>query len=206
MMRLLRNALAVAGLLVLVIIGTPLVPWAVARCAAPWGNDEGPVLVVLGGDMLVPGTGPDATLGTDTYLRCVMAALLARRNPYRYIVVTGAWGVSAGMERFLVCHGVDRDRILQENAARSTYENAQFTKRILQSIYGNSLPRIVLLTSDFHSRRAWRTFEHAGFDVSAVPAPDLIKRCSTRSFRLEAFQTLAVELAALAFYELKGYA
>lgn len=205
-MRLIRNALALFGAFILLILCTPLVKWAVERFAAPWGRDNGPVLVVLGGNMIVPGNGPDATLGADTYLRCMMAAILARQVPYRYIIVTGAWGLAPGMQRFLACHGIDPSRILQENAARSTYENALFSKRILVSIYGKNLPHVVVLTSDFHSRRALLTFQHAGFDASAVPAPDLIKRCAAPAFRVEGFQTLAVELVALAVYELEGYA
>jgi uncharacterized SAM-binding protein YcdF (DUF218 family) len=146
-------------------------------------------------------------LGYDTYLRCVMAVWMARQVKYRYIVVTGAWGLSQSMERFLISQGVPKELILQENAAESTHENAVFTKRILARVYGGNLPRIVVLTSDFHSRRALLTFQRAGFiHCSAIPAPDVIKRCSTRAYRLHGAETVAIELFALAYYKLKGYA
>lgn len=206
-MRRVRNALAAIGALILLIVFTPVVEWGTRLLAAPWGNEQAEVLVVLGGDMLIPGDGPDATLGTDTYLRCTQAAVLARQVPYRHIVVTGAWGLAHSMKRFLVTQGIDARRILEENAARSTFENAQYTRRILSAIYGHDgIPRVVVLTSDFHSRRALATFRRAGFQADVLPAPDLIKRCSTRAFRLEGAERLAIELAALASYKWKGYA
>ncbi len=133
MIRAVRIALLTIAVCVLVILFTPIVKWTTEKMSAPWELDNGPVLIVLGGDMLIPGTGPNATLGFDTYLRCVMASLMAHRVQYRYIVVTGAWGLSQSMQRFLVSQGVDASRVLEETAARTTYENAVFTKRILTS-------------------------------------------------------------------------
>jgi uncharacterized SAM-binding protein YcdF (DUF218 family) len=156
--------------------------------------------------MLIPGTGPNATFGYDTYLRCVTAALVARTGHYRYIIVSGGDGLSQSMQRFLVSQGIDRDRILQENAAQTTYENALFTKRILSGLHPGHLPRVVVLTSDIHSRRARLTFQRAGFDAASVPAADVIKRCSTMFYRLEGAATIAIEVVKLASYKVKGYA
>lgn len=201
------HILAAIGALVLLITFTPIVPGIVQLTEPDWYGGNGEVLVVLGGSMLVSGTGPQATLGYDTYLRSTYAAWILQSEKFQYVVVTGAGGLAEGMARLLVQNGVDPHSILTERNAESTYQNAIFTRRILQAQYqGRPLPPVVVLTSDYHAWRALLTFHHCGFRAQAIPIPDLIKRSSLRTFRLTGTQYLLSEWIKDAFYLLSGKA
>ena len=70
-------------------------------------------------------------------------------------------------------------RVLVDEAARTTYENALFSARII-SEFGPS--RWLLVTSAFHMPRAIGAFRHQGIDVNAWPifdpmeSPPTVKR------------------------------
>lgn len=196
--------LAFLGASLLFITFTPLVP-AVVRATEPeWFDGHADVLVVLGGSMLVPGPGPRATLGYDTYLRCTFALWILQERKFQHVVVTGGGGLGESMARFLVQNGIDSRTILVERSAGSTYENALFTRRILQTVYRGTPPSVVVLTSDYHAWRARLTFRHCGLNAQAIPAPDVIKRSSLRSFRLTGAEYLLSEWAKDIFYLLSG--
>jgi len=200
-----RAGLAVIGGLLLVVTFTPVVKWAASSLQQDWYDGDAGALIVLGGSMLLPGTGPDATMGQDTYLRCVYAAWACTSHHYKYVVVTGSEGLAQAMAHFLVDHGVPADKILQETAATSTSENAAFSKKILNQVYAESrLPPIVVLTSDYHSWRALRTFRRAGFQAYVIAVPDVIKRSSQFSYRWAGFITLVNESGKIAYYCLSG--
>jgi uncharacterized SAM-binding protein YcdF (DUF218 family) len=197
--------LAFVGACLLVITLTPVVPSIVGVTEPEWFDGQADVLVVLGGSMLIPGPGPRATLGYDTYLRCTFALWILQERKFQYVVVTGGGGLGETMGRFLVQNGIDSRKILVERSAGSTYENALFTRRILQTQYGGKLPRVAVLTSDYHAWRARLTFRHCGFnDAQAIPAPDVIKRSSERTFRLTGAEYLLSEWAKDVFYALSG--
>lgn len=199
--------LACVGALLLVITFTPVVPIMVQATEPEWSDGSGDVLVVLGGSMLTSGPEPVATLGYDTYLRCVFAAWVLRERKFQYVVVTGWGGLGETMARFLVQNGVDPRTVLVERSAESTYENALFTRRILQAQYrGKPLPSVVVLTSDYHAWRARLTFRHLGFRAQAIPAPDVIKRSSQRTFRLSGAEYVLSEWAKDIFYFVTGKA
>lgn len=201
-------ALASVGMALLIITLTPLLPFAVQITEPEWADSRSGVLVVLGGSMLVSGTGPGATLGYDTYLRCVFALLTLQERKFDQVVVTGGGGLGEAMARFLIQNGIDPRIILIERSAESTYENALFTRRILQTHYrGKPLPTVVVLTSDYHAWRARETFRHIGFsNAQVIPAPDVIKRCSLRTFRLTGAEYVLSEWAKDVFYFATGKA
>ena len=88
-------------------------------------------------------------------------------------------------------------------SARAT--KALYTKRILERHYGRSrLPQVVVLTSDYHSWRARRTFEHCGLETAMIPIPDVIKRSSSLSFRWTGTLLLLSEVAKDLFYLATG--
>lgn len=200
-------ALALLGALLLSVTFTPIVPLAVEAMEPEWYDGNGDVLVVLGGSMLVSGTGPQATLGYDTYLRCTYAAWILKTRQFRRTVVTGGDGQAEAMAKFLIQNGVNPQSILAERSAQSTYENALFTRRILESQFGaKPLPKIVILTSDYHAWRARLTFKHCGLPVETIPIPDVIKRSSLRSFRLTGAITILSEWTKDIFYIISGRA
>lgn len=200
-------ALSIIGALFLLITFTPLVPLTAEATEPDWYEGNGQVLVVLGGSMLVSGTGPQATLGYDTYLRCTYASWILQTRRFPFVVVTGGDGLAQAMAKFLVQNGVDARSILTERSAMTTFQNAVFTHRILEAqFYGRQLPEIVILTSDYHAWRALRTFKHCGFRARTIPIPDLIKRSSSRAFRLTGALTLFSEWAKDIVYTASGRA
>lgn len=65
--------------------------------------------------------------------------------------------------------GVCRDKILLFPSARNTEEEADCIYKMLSQIITGRSPRVLLVTSAWHMRRAKLLFEKAGFNV--VPAP-----------------------------------
>jgi uncharacterized SAM-binding protein YcdF (DUF218 family) len=132
-------------------------------------------VIVLGGGLegainLVRG-GYELNSGGD---RFVEAAVLARRYPEARIVISGGNG-SLVLEgegdadtapRLLEALGVDRGRLVLENQSRDTFENAVFTRRMVEPAEGETW---LLVTSAFHMPRSMALFRKAGFDV--VPWP-----------------------------------
>ncbi len=203
--RLCIGCLAALGVFVLLVTFTPVVKLTASAIAQDWFDGNGEVLVVLGGSMLVPGPSSNATLGEDTYLRCVYASWILKTQHFHHVVVTGGEGMAQAMATFLVDRGVPPDLILTENAAMSTYQNALYTKRILERQYGwGYVPQVTVLTSDYHSWRARRTFEHCGMRVKTIPIPDVIKRSGYLPFRWTGAMTLLDEFLKDAYYVASG--
>jgi uncharacterized SAM-binding protein YcdF (DUF218 family) len=203
--RLCTRCLAALGLFLLVVTFTPVVKLAASAIAQDWFDGNGEVLVVLGGSMLVSGTSSNATLGEDTYLRCIYASWILKTQHYHHVVVTGGEGMAQAMAALLAHHGVPPGSILTENAAMSTYQNALYTKLILERQYGwGYVPQVTVLTSDYHSWRARRTFEHCGMHVNTIPIPDVIKRSGYLPFRWTGAMTLLDEFLKDAYYVATG--
>lgn len=107
--------------------------------------------------------------------RFVEAAILARRYKQARVVVTGGNG-SLTLEgegdgdtapRLLTALGVEPERLVLERRSRNTYENAVFTRELVQPQNGEIW---LLVTSAFHMPRAVGLFRKTGFDVVPWPA------------------------------------
>lgn len=97
----------------------------------------------------------------------------ARVLPGAKVVFTGGVGslfedVDAGssVRDYLVDAGIAADRIVVETKSRNTYENAVFTRDLLQP---KPVDRWLLVTSAYHMPRAVGAFRKAGFNI--VPFP-----------------------------------
>ena len=106
--------------------------------------------------------------------RFVEAAALALRYPEARLLVSGGAdalilegeGDGETAPRLLEALGVDRARLLLDNEARNTEENALFSKRLADPQEGETW---LLVTSAFHMPRSVGLFRKAGFPV--VPWP-----------------------------------
>ncbi|MCT7375665.1 YdcF family protein [Chelativorans salis] len=160
--------------------------------AGPLGEVDG--IIVLGGGFegainLVRG-GYELNASGD---RFVEAAVLARRYPGARLVISGGSGsvFLAGegdadtAPRLLTALGVAPGRIEMENRSRDTYENAQFSKRLVAPQPGETW---LLVTSAFHMPRAVGAFRQADFPV--VPWPVDYKTSGTERFGLAADNVL----------------
>ncbi|MET3792676.1 YdcF family protein [Aquamicrobium terrae] len=139
-------------------------PAQVAGIIVLGGGFEGGVNLVRGGYEL-----------NSSGDRFVEAAVLARRYPQARVVVTGGSG-SLMLEgegdgdtapRLLTALGVEPGRLVLENRSRNTYENAVFTREMVDSKAGETW---LLVTSAFHMPRSVALFRKAGFDVVPWPA------------------------------------
>lgn len=193
--RWLKGILAWVGLLFLLVVFTPFVSWYAEKLAQPWADPPGDVVIVL--SAAEPNSG---VMDISTYWRCFMVIVYYRERPYRRIVVSGK-GSAPGMRDFLVLNGIPADRILVENEAADTHENAIFTARLLAGESG----RIVLLTSDIHLYRARRAFEKAGLKVIATPVGDVIKRAAEYSMRPALFVEEIQESLRIVYYRYRGW-
>jgi uncharacterized SAM-binding protein YcdF (DUF218 family) len=200
-----RNGALAFVVLYLIVTFTPVVKWLVSAMDQDWADGDGEVLVVLSGSMLVGGSGPDATLGSSTYLRCVYASWILRQHSFHTIVVTGTDGAAAAMARFLEQQGVPAGSILQEPRAASTWENAVYTRDLLNDHYRTATPPpVVVLTSDYHSWRARRVFQKAGLSTKTIAIPDALKQVNSPLNRWNIFLALLSEWAKDLDYALQG--
>ncbi|MCP5364684.1 MAG: YdcF family protein [Hyphomicrobiales bacterium] len=106
--------------------------------------------------------------------RYIVALELARRYPKAQLVITGG-DTRAGqplgdgeslIERLLVDLGLDRSRLVIEGDSVNTYENAVFSKRLIQPRPDQSW---LLITSAHHMPRAVGVFRHAGWTIHPYP-------------------------------------
>lgn len=106
--------------------------------------------------------------------RLTEARRLASLLPRAKVVFTGGAGglvladraAAAEVGDWLAAAGVSRDRIVLEDASRTTWENATLTRALLRPEPGQ---RYLLVTSAHHMPRAIGVFRRAGFDVVAYP-------------------------------------
>ncbi len=110
-------------------------------------------IVVLGAQ--VQGDEPSLTLKK----RLDKTLAFLQEHPDKTVIVSGGQGPdeahteAAVMARYLIAHGVDAERILEETRASNTRENLQFSA-ILAAQRGIDTSRVLLVTSDFHMCRA----------------------------------------------------
>ena len=108
--------------------------------------------------------------------------------------------------------GVRQEDILLENASRNTYENALFSKQLLDNQHFTN-PKTLLITSAYHTPRALGCFKKEGFDVQPFPAHFIGEKPSWRtsswltpeSRSFSNWETILKEWVGYVVYRLKGY-
>jgi len=170
-------------------------PWTNAL-TSPWSQSGGDTLVVLGAEQVAGNM-----LGLGSYWRSVYAVYEWRTGSYRQILFSGAAGTAEAMRDFAVAQGVPASATRLETRSYSTREQALYVSELLRGSRG----RVVLLTSDFHSLRAYRTFVKCGLDVRPIPVPDAGKRVGTLSARWNVFLDLSLETTKFLWYRFQGW-
>ena len=131
-------------------------------------------IVVLGGatrSISPPRVMPDLNEHGD---RILYAAKLYKEGKAPLIVLSGgriewygeAESEAIDMARILQLTGVPSEAIVLEGESLNTYENAVFTKKILDE---KGIKKVLLVTSAFHTPRSLKIFERQG--IEAIPAP-----------------------------------
>lgn len=142
-----------------------------------WQDNSRPPdgIVVLGGAIDADSTVTRGSLEVDSSAERVFAMLrLARKYPSARIVFSGGSGsIVQGREleapiagALLAEFGIAPDRVVLEAKSRTTWENAVFTRDLVQP---KANERWILVTSAFHMPRSVGAFRRAGFDVEAYP-------------------------------------
>ncbi len=132
--------------------------------------------------IIVLGGGVDETLSrargtvelSEAGGRMTEAAALARRFPNARLVFTGGTAALRGSDvtksdiarRLFLALGLEESRLTFEDKSRNTYENAEFTKQLVNPKPGETW---VLVTSAYHMPRSVGIFRKSNFPVTPYP-------------------------------------
>lgn len=115
-------------------------------------SDSSTMIVVLGG-----GLDESGRVHPELARRLQGGLELARQHPSAKVLVTGGntgygYNEAEAMRNWLVRHGLDPQRIIEENNAWSTVSNAWYSAQVLHS--AQSFPTsLVVVTSNYHVHR-----------------------------------------------------
>lgn len=140
---------------------------------APAAEDT--IVVLGGGHVLEDDAGQRIRLGNTTLARCTYALQLYRSAGRCRIVLSGGKvdpsepgpSLAEVMRDYLVQCGVAEEDLVAEGRSASTYENALFTRELLDSQPPEQ--RVFLVTSASHMWRSELCFRRLGVEV--IPAP-----------------------------------
>ena len=99
---------------------------------------------------------PDGSMRGELYDRLEVALASAQKYPNAYILCTGGGSSKTEAEqmaRWLKKQGISKDRIIIENKAKSTIENAQYGCAMLYRDYPQ-IRNLAVVTSDYHIYRS----------------------------------------------------
>lgn len=125
------------------------------------------VLIVLGAKVK-PGGVPSLSLKN----RLEVAADYLHKYPHVTVIVSGGQGhdedrtEASVMRDYLIDKGIEANRIIEEDASTSTYENLKFSKELL----AQDVTNITIVSNDFHLRRASFLAEQLGLEADVLPA------------------------------------
>jgi uncharacterized SAM-binding protein YcdF (DUF218 family) len=132
-------------------------------------------IIVLGGAMeedITLARKSSALLASSS--RLTEAVVLLRRYPQARLIFTGGsaslhptdLSEADGARDFWLSLGIPADRMTFERKSKNTWENAIYTRDILQPKPGETW---LLVTSAWHMPRSMGIFRRAGFNVTAYP-------------------------------------
>ena len=200
-----RLAGAVVGVLgaYLLLFQTPLV-WGLAtplRLSAPPQRVD--AVVVFAG-----GVGESGKAGGGYQERVKHAVELYRAGFASHLVFSSGYAFAFReaevMRDLAVTHGVPAAAITLETRAANTYENVVRSRDILMA---NRWPRILLVSSPYHMRRASLTWRRVAPEITVVPAPVPQSQFYQSAWgpSLEQVSAILHEYRALAYYRWKGW-
>lgn len=133
--------------------------------------------IVLTGVTNINKTADDRTFFDKGADRATHAVQLYKEGKIKRILITGGQGFRPRnnqkeailLANFMITAGVPERDIIIEDEAKNTWENALFTKRILEKRRENPNQRFLLITSAFHMKRAEGCFRKIGLQVDPYP-------------------------------------
>jgi len=124
------------------------------------------------------------------------------------IIVTGGvvkgqnYTESSFMREYAEFLGASSEDITEEGKSKSTYDNAVYSLHIMDE---SSWQTALVVTSDFHTKRACRVFEELEAEIICIPTPpdSGFKKDGFR--RLINAQSIFREYLAIVYYYIRGY-
>jgi uncharacterized SAM-binding protein YcdF (DUF218 family) len=156
---------------------------------------EAEAIILLGGSTRVP-TPPRNTVEiTEAGDRVLYAAHLYKEGKAPLIIATGGritWLDNAppeadSMKNLLIEIGVPESAIIEETQALNTYENALYTKKILEQ---RGIKQSLLVTSASHMPRSLRVFQKQEIDVIPAPTDFLVTQLNWEQLQMTPQATL----------------
>lgn len=74
------------------------------------------------------------------------------------------------MERYLLSEGVPADRISREDRSVNTYQNMEFSKKVIDAHSASPDPRIAFATTNYHIFRGYILSKKLGFEAKGISA------------------------------------
>lgn len=220
-----RRRLVWTGVVILFLSSNPLVGHVLIRSSEGWAErrsigdipNADAIVVLSAGRTIAPGAGAVSEWNDANRFAAGTELMLAGKAPL--LVFTGAaigtepglpteGVILAGQARAL---GVQADRIAVTTLVRNTADEAREVAALLRSRQLRD-PRVILVTSAFHMRRAQQVFGQSGLTVDPFP----VSFWSSESSSLSVFsflpsvsalgksQTAIREMYGRAFYGLKA--
>jgi uncharacterized SAM-binding protein YcdF (DUF218 family) len=180
----------------------PIDAWYARLLSGNWEYGQEGTLIVLAAD-----SQPDGLVGSTSYWRALYTVRAWRAGHFQHILVSGGpvgkgqSPLASAVAEFLIGESVPKEAIWLEERSHTTHEQAVYTALLLGNVAGKK----TLLTSDQHMFRAKRAFERQGVEVSAMPIPDTLKRCSNPAERFQLACGLAVESIKIVYYKARGW-
>lgn len=215
-----RRALCWMGIIVLWLASTSLVGHAIMRAAEGWQVRQPPSAMSVGQAIVVLSEGRVQPPGDPTVSEWIDAdrfyggVALYKANKAPLLIFTGGWSPRRPNAKsegevligYAMDLGIPRDRMLTTAKVVSTDEEARAVADLLAARLGSkAAPRVLLVTSAFHMRRARMLFARAG--VETTPFPVDFKVSAGRAFTLLDLVPNAVSLkqTEAALRELYGF-
>lgn len=172
----------------------------------PYGGNlpRGDVIVLLGGgvdDRLIDLSGKPGILPEAMVDRLVTAVRLADRLQVPIIISGGSApggrvAEADAARRYLLDLGVSADAIFTEGASTNTFQNAENVREICRR---HGFVRPILVTSDYHLKRALWSFEKVG--LTCAPFANGLASLLTKEYRWEHFLPGSFDAAAHYLHE-----
>ena len=179
--------------------------WYARLLSGNWEYGQEGTLIVLAAE-----SQSDGLVGYTSYWRALYAVRAWRAGHFQHVgprpkrgpeVVEGQRSLASAVAEFLIGESVPREAIWLEERSHTTHEQAVYAALLLRNVAGKK----TLLSSDQHMFRAKRAFERQGLEVSAMPIPDTLKRCSNPAERFQLAIGLAVESIKIVYYKAHGW-
>jgi uncharacterized SAM-binding protein YcdF (DUF218 family) len=217
-----RRGIGIVGLLVLFFFGwDPVSNWLLYRLEHATTSTYRPdttydAVILLGGvsdERVLAEQGQSAY--NENVERLIATHKLLASGHARTAIVSGAamagappeFGEARALANQIEEWGIEPSRILLEERARNTYENALYSKQIAAE---RGFTSVLVVTSAFHMRRSVECFEAVGMKVDTMLVDYRATKHSEallpRAHYLSQSTMVLREMAGLYIYRLRGYA